>query len=140
MALKGHNWFLYEVLKIERAGGPMAATARRLLDLGLGGKDGTRGHVFQAIGGVQVFFQKYPAHKVAIANAPPGPFIPTGQILDDWKAFLGSRKPGAGTPRFGYSFDTLRRHLRPKFGGKRPKGGGGDNEFHLVLRLGATFL
>jgi len=41
---------------------------------------------------------------------------------------------------FTYNYDTLRGYLTPKYGGTRQGGGGGDNEFEIVLRLMADFM
>jgi hypothetical protein len=122
----------------ERKASKLSHLSARCLDLGLKKTDSTRGHVFQACGAVQKFLEAYPQHKSSIsASSPVDPYKPTGKVLADWKTFLSSHS-GTGTygqGQWGYNYDTLRGYLTRKYGGRRTGGGGGDNEFEIVLRL-----
>lgn len=141
MALKSPTWFLARAYREERDRSRLCHLSARALKLGLAGDHGTRGHIKQPIGAVQRFFEQYPAH-VATVNAASelDPFKPTGQVLADWMTFMGANGGSFGRKEYGYSFNTLKRLLTPKYGGARTGGGGGDNEFETVLRLVAAFL
>jgi hypothetical protein len=142
MALKAPLWMMGHCLEEERKYTRLSHLAARVLDLGLRGTDRARGHIFQSWGAVQRFLDEYPQHKSTIRSASPvEPFAPAGSMLTDWKTFL-AQQPDAtyGQPRFGYSWTTLRGYLTPKYGGTRTGGGGGDNEFEIVLRIAAEFL
>ena len=142
MALKGPLWVLGKCLEEERRSSKLGYLSARALDLGLRKTDSTRGHVLQACGAVQRFLAEYPQHRaVIVSKSPVDPYKPTGVVLADWKAFLRER---AATESYGrsdwhYSYKTLHGYLTPKYGGRRTGGGGGDNEFELILRLVAEF-
>jgi len=145
MSVKGPLWVMAECLNQERRRGKLTFLAAKALDLGLSKKDKTRGHIFQACGAVQKFFQKYPQHKATISSASPtDPYKMSGQMLRDWKSFLAANS-SAGDGRyenknFRYNYKTLQGYLTPKYGGTPKTGGGGDNEFEVILRLVAAFM
>lgn len=141
MAIKGPLWFLAQALNEERARTPLAYLAGRALDLGLKKTDATRGHLFQAIGATQRFFQQHPHHLAGIkAASPVQPLKPAGAVLSDWKKFIAANNGTYEKPSFGYNYTTLKGYLTPKYGGRRAGGGGGDNEFEICLRLLAEFV
>lgn len=136
MALRSSVWFLGMCLQEERRRSRLRRLAGRVLDLGLLGQDKTRGHVTQACGGAQRFFQRYPQHKRTIKRARPDrPYSPSGSMLADWQRFFARKGGRHGRTSFGYDWDTLRSYLTPQYGGTRRGGGGGDNEFEIVLRV-----
>lgn len=140
MALRGPQWLLARSLTEERTRGRFSHLAGRALDLGLMKTDKTRGHVNQATGAAQQFLAEYPEHRPTIrAQSPVDPYKPTGAVLDDWLRFIGEHAGTYGQPRFGYNYDTLKTYLTKKYGGRARGGGGGDNEFEIVLRLVAQF-
>jgi hypothetical protein len=141
MALKGPLWLMARCLEEERARGRLGHLASRALDLGLRKAESTRGHVFQATGAVQEFLIEHPEHKATIRRSPAlDPHKPRGKVLRDWAAFIRGHPGAYGRGSFGYDYDTLRGYLTKKYGGRRTGGGGGDNEFEIVLRLVAEFL
>lgn len=141
MALKGPLWLLGKALVEERNRTKLGHLSSRALDLGLRKTDSTRGHVFQAIGAVQMFFEQHPEHKATVEGAPATePYKPDGQLLEDWKEFIAASGGTYGRRNFGYNFDTLKGYLTPKYGGNRGGGGGGDNELEISLRLCASFM
>jgi len=73
--------------------------------------------------------------------SPSEPYKPKGPVLSDWKRFLTTKKGEYGQARLGfqYNYNTLKGYLTPQYGGHRTGGGGGDNEFEIVLRLLAGF-
>lgn len=107
MALRGDRWFLGECFDEYRRGTVLKGVAERCLELGLRGEENTQGHIRQACGALQKFFEKYPQHKTAIRKTKPKAYEPTGQILVDWKRFFGAKRgkgaQGIGGSRFGYS-------------------------------------
>lgn len=136
MALKGPLWLMGKCLDQERARGRISHLAGRALDLGLRKTDSTRGHVFQAIGALQNFFEDFPQHKASARAASPVEFYkPHGQELKDWRAFIDAHDGSFGRASFGYDYGTLKVYLTPKYGGHRKGGGGGDNEFEIIWRL-----
>jgi hypothetical protein len=142
MALKYPLWFLGKCLDEERGRSPLAHLAGRALDLGLRRTDATRGHVFQAVGALQKFFEANPAMKNrARVASPVAPYKPRARELQAWVAFLHANSGGFGSSRLGfrYDYDTLKGYLTRKYGGQRRGGGGGDNEFEIVWRLLADF-
>ena len=141
MALKGPLWLLGKAIVEERNNTPLGHLSSRALDLGLRKTHKTRGHMFQAIDGVQNFLSDHPQHKAIVREANPlDPYKPSGQMLVDWIAFLQKHEGLYGHQRFNYNYDILRRYLTPKYGGNREGGGGGDNEFEIALRLCASFM
>ena len=141
MALKGPLWLLGRALVEERNRSTLSYLSGRALDLGLRRAESTRGHLFQAAGAVQRFLEAHQEHVTTIVAASPlEPYKPTGQMLDDWIAFLAEREGSYGHRRFAYNYDTLRGYLTPKYGGTRTGGGGGDNEFEICMRLSAAFM
>ena len=141
MALKGHLWFLAKCLNEERTRTPETWTASRLLDLGLGRIDKTRGHVFQAVGALQNFYQDHPAIAGNARHAPPTePYAFPANEQAIWCQWFATKSGPFGQPRFGYNYDTLDGYLTQRYGGRRTGGGGGDNEFELVARMLAKFL
>lgn len=140
MALKSREWFFGRCYKEVKRLGETAYLANKALELGFG-RENTQGHILQACGAVQMFFQDYPSHKNTINQASPfDPYKLTGQILQDWLSFFASKSGSYGRRRFGYNWDYLRTYLTTKYGGHTTGGGGGDNEFEIVLRLLAAFL
>ncbi|GIW60663.1 MAG: hypothetical protein KatS3mg087_1729 [Patescibacteria group bacterium] len=141
MPIKGERWFLRKCYNEVRRCGPLAHLADKALQLGLGSEN-TQGHVKQAVGALQAFLQQYSQHKQVIRQASPvHPFNLTQHttILNDWLKFFQNCQ-GAFGPRRQYDYDILRRYLTQKYGGTRQGGGGGDNEFEIVLRLLAEWL
>ena len=140
-ALRGWHWFLGRCLVQERKKTPLARLATRALNHSLLREAETSGHILQACGGVQRFLAKHPDHKRAIRRAPASrPFDPRGAMLKDWCTFVASVPGQFGRRAFGYNMATLRGYLTPRRGGTRRRGGGGDYEFKIVLRLMATFM
>jgi hypothetical protein len=141
MALKSPTWFLARAYREERDRTRLCHLSARALRLGLAGVDNTRGHVKQPVGAVQRFFELYPAHLATVKAAPElDPYKPVGPLLNDWIAYLGANTGRLGRRDYGYNYDTLRRLLTAKYGGTRTGGGGGDNEFEIVMRLVAAFM
>lgn len=141
MAMKGPLSLMARCLEEERRRGKLTFLAAKALDLGLRRTDSTRGHVFQAVGAVQNFFQKHPRHRGTVTAASPvHPYKPRGNLLTDWKAFLRAHTGKYARKSFGYDYDTLKGYLTSKYGGRRRGGGGGDNEFEITLRLVAELL
>jgi hypothetical protein len=140
MGLRSREWFFNCCYKEVKKSGKLAYLANKALELGFG-KENTQGHILQACGAVQKFFQEYPQHKTAISIASPvDPYEPKSQMLKDWLTFFNSKTGPYGRRRFGYNWDYLRTYLTRKYGGQTVGGGGGDNEFEIVLRLMADFL
>jgi len=140
MALKGEKWFLKKCYGHVRKRTRLAYLANRALELGFGSEQ-TGGHIRQACGAVQRFLGKHIKHKKSIRSSPTRkPFRLTGQILTDWLQFFRNCSGGYGQQAFGYNWDTLRGYLTPKYGGRRKGGGGGVNEFEIVMRLMAELL
>lgn len=140
MGLRSREWFFGRCYKEVKKLGPLAYLANKALELGFG-KENTQGHILQACGAIQMFFQQYPHHKNAVSQASPfHPYALTGQISKDWLTFFGSKKGKYGQRKFGYNWDALRTYLTNKYGGRTTGGGGGDNEFEIVIRLLADFL
>ena len=140
MGLKGDIHYLGRCLTEERRKGKLARLAGSALDLGLRRVDRTRGHMMQAFGAAQMFLAKYPEHAERIRAASPNvPYRLSGVVLNDWLDFFDQKTGAYGQPEFGYNWDTLRGYLTPGYGGDRVRGGGGDNEFEIALRLVAAF-
>lgn len=140
MPLKSREWFFGCCYKEVKKFSTLAYLANRALELGFG-KEKTQGHILQACGAVQIFFQQYPNHKKVVSQASPFyPYKLKGRILNDWLTFLTSKNGPYGPKKFGYKWDTLKTYLTTKYGGRTTGGGGGDNEFEIVLRLLADFL
>ncbi len=96
--------------------------------------------MMQAFGAAQSFLAKYPIHAATIRRAArTRPYALTGRLLDDWLDFVDSKTGQNGRKSFGYNWNTLRGYLTPRYGGDRRRGGGGDNEFEIALRLVAEF-
>lgn len=138
MAVKGSRRLLREcynqVLRIT----DLAPLSHRALQLGLG-TENTAGHIHHAFGAVQLFLEGFPQHKQVIAAASPlEAYRINGQIEQDWMAFIAGKHGEFGPRGYRYNWDKLRRVLTPRCGGTRAGGGGGDNEFEIVLRLAAT--
>lgn len=141
MALKSPLWLLGKALVEERNRTILGHLSSKALDLGLRKTDSTRGHMFQAIGAVQKFLERFPQHKDTISAASPlEPYKPNRQILTDWKNFIQRHDGSYGHARFDYNYDTLKGYLTLKYGGTRRGGGGGDNEFEISLKLCAHFM
>lgn len=128
-------WFLGECLRHERRGAASARLGARLLNLGLLGEDNTRGHVNQACGAVQRLFDRNPMIESAVAATPVWPVRIPVRLQREIAAFVDGQAGSYGRERDHYHWDTLRGILTPRYGGRRSRGGGGDNEFELVLRM-----
>ena|SRR5690348_6875258 len=145
MALKSKEWFFKHCLRHALDGGPLAPLSRDLLEKGIGQSNSTRGHVGQAIGAVQRFFERFPHHMATIRGTPASrPFnLPAHAAMRrDWATWLAAEHAGRAASRgaygrgsFGYNIWTLRGILPPNLGGTRLGGGGGGDEFKKVLRL-----
>ncbi len=141
MALKSREWFLGQCYEEVRRVGRLAFLANRALELGLSNKDNTVGHVLQACGAAQKFFDQYPPHKSIVRGASPGePYRPVGTVLRHWRGFFRTKTRSYGRANWGYNWDVLHSILTVKYGGLTRGGGGGDNEFEIVLRLMAEFM
>lgn len=141
MGLRGHEWFLGCCLEEERARTPESYLASRVLDLGLLRTEKTRGHVWQACGALQKFFDARPAVPASIRTASPfDPYAMDAHERAQWSAWFATKSGSFGHPRFSYNYDTLRGYLTPLYGGTRHGGGGGNNEFELAARLLAKFV
>lgn len=142
MALKSKEWFYKMCLQQIEDQGPFEKLSWDLLKKGIGQEDSTRGHVGQAVGACQRFLKSYPHHKATIRTAPPDhPFDVASypNVEHDLQNWMSKQHGKYGRQAFGYSFDTQRGYLTPKLGGRRHKGGGGNDEFKKVLRLIAEF-
>ncbi len=53
-----------------------------------------------------------------------------------------NRRRNTGGDKFGfrYNYGPVRTYLTPKYGGRPKSGGGGDNEFEIVMRLVAALM
>jgi len=141
MALKGRNWFFGKCLIEERSRTQLSFLSGKALDLGLSGREHTQGHIAQACGAVQVFLNEFPNHKrILRAENPVNPYKLQGSMLRDWIHFSTRNAGNYGKRTFGYNWDTLKSCLTRKYGGNCRGGGGGDNEFEIVLRLMAEFI
>lgn len=141
LALKSRQWFQNKCYREVRDGGSLADLANRAMELGLGNVDNTTGHIMQAVGAVQEFFEAHPEHlKTVRASSAQIPYALQGQIREDWLAFFSQQSGTYGKEDFGYNWDTLRNILTRKYGGRTTGGGGGDNEFEIVFRLIASFM
>jgi hypothetical protein len=141
MAIKGPLWLMAKCLEEERSRGKLTFLSGRALDLGIRKSESTRGHIFQACGAVQAFFEDFPNHIATVKNSSPvEPFKPTARILRDWLSFIDTKSGSYSQRKFNYNYDTVKNYLTPKYGGIRHGGGGGDNEFEIALRLVAEFL
>ena len=139
MGLRSREWFFGRCYKEVKKVGALAYLANKALDLGFG-KENTQGHILQACGAAQKFFQQYPRHKTTISqDSPLHPYALQGQMLRDWLSFFISKTGPYGRRGFGYNWDSLRTYLTTQYGGRTVGGGGGDNEFEIVLRLIADF-
>jgi hypothetical protein len=144
MGIKGERWFLGKCYKEVTKLSELAYLANKALKLAFG-KENTQGHIKQAVGAVQAFLQKHGQYKSAIKSSSPlEPYnlANNTQACNDWKDFLQAQSGNYGPPRNKneYNWDVLKGYLTPKYGGTRTGGGGGDNEFEIVLRLVAEFL
>ena len=142
MALKSKEWFYKQCLGEVKVWSPLAHLSWDILEKGIGQRDQTRGHVTQAIGAAQKFFEDHPQYIEEIRNTDPTrPFNILGhqQFANRWRAWLGRRRGTYGRQAFGYSYRTLRGYLAPNLGGTRRRGGGGGDELKRVLRLMAEF-
>lgn len=138
MGFKSREWFFGQCYKEVKRIGELAHLANRALELGFGSEH-TQGHILQACGAIQKFFEQYPDHQETVSNASPtDPYALRGSMRRDWLNFFSSKNGKYGRKRFGYSWDFLRTYLTDQYGG-RVTGGGGDNEFEIVLRLMADF-
>lgn len=145
MALKSKEWFYKLCLQELARVGPLYYLCWHTLMKGVGQSDATRGHVTQAIGCVQEFFDAYPQHKTTVNAADktsPFELGSNAKVLKDWKVWLKSRGPdGKQREKFGYSYEKQRSLLPPKYGGKlgkkkgKKKGGGGLDELKRVMRI-----
>ncbi len=141
LALKSRQWFQDKCHNEVRYDRSLADLANRAMELGPGNVDNTTGHILQAVGAVQEFFEAHPEHLKPVQGSDPKiPFALQGQILEDWLEFFAPRHGKYGRGEFGYNWDTLRNILTRKYGGKTTGGGGGDNEFEIAFRLIASFL
>ena len=140
MALKSEKWFFKSALAEERKRSRLTYLASRALDLGFGSEN-TSGHIRQAVGAAQEFIAANPtavARIRATDSCQPLDLAAAG-ILGDWTTFFAGRTGPYGRATFGYNWDTLRGYLTGTYGGRRTGGGGGDNEFQIVLRLVGEF-
>lgn len=145
MALKSKEWFYKLCLQELGRVGPLYYLCWHTLMKGVGQSDATRGHVTQAIGCVQEFFDAHPSHKASVCAADKTiPFDLGGDpaMLKDWKSWLKSQGPdGKLRVKYGYSYEKQRSLLPPKYGGKlgkklgKKKGGGGLHELKRVMRI-----
>jgi hypothetical protein len=135
MALKSEKWFSKKCLAEPRSRSRLTYFASRALDLGLGSEN-TSGHVRQAVGAAQEFLAANPGLRaqLRVADSCQPLDLAAARVLGLWTAFLGLRAGAYGRTAFGYRRDTLRGYLTGTYGGPCMGGGGGDNEFHIVLR------
>jgi hypothetical protein len=140
MGLKSREWFFGRCFKEVKKLGSLTYLANKALELGFG-KENTQGHILQACGAIQLFYQEHPRHKGTVGQAEPFyPYSLSGQMLNDWLHFFASKRGSYRQKKFGYNWDSLRTYLTAKYGGRATGGGGGDNEFEIVLRLLADFM
>lgn len=116
--------------------GKFSYLANKALKLGLVGTDSTRGHVLQACGGIQKFYQSNSADRAVVRKkSPTKPYRLTGTVLADWNRFFQGKTGPYERTDLGYDWDHLRTYLTPDYGGTVSGGGGGKNEFEIVFRL-----
>lgn len=140
MGLKNQNWFLGKCLTEERERTEFAYLSAKALTLGLIRRENTQGHISQACGATQMFLDRFPNHKRSInRESPIRPYKLNNSMRRDWITFLSPKSGSYGRRDFGYSWDTLKFCLTRKYGGRVSGGGGGDNEFEIVLRLMVEF-
>jgi hypothetical protein len=139
MALKSRRWFERLCLNEVNTQGLGRTLASRALELDLG-VDNTQGHMLQAVGVVQKFFEEYPHHVDTINASSFDPYKMTGQMLSDWLHFISDKGGVYGRADFKYNFTYFKNAITTKYGGNTTGGGGGDNEFEICLRLVAAFL
>jgi hypothetical protein len=144
VALKSKEWFYKQCLAEVEKFTPFMHLSWQALRKGVGQSQGTRGHMTQAIGAVQEFFDTSPTHIASIEVADrTSPFeltaIGNAKMLKDWKTWLRGRSGPYGKRAFGYNYDTLKGIVTPSLGGSRTGGGGGDDELKTALRLVAHF-
>ncbi len=142
MGLKSREWFFGECYKQVRKKTKLEALADKALQLGFK-KEMTGGHILQACGATQLFLRKHPEHTPTIRHSSSKkPHRLRGQVLEDWLDFFGSKrgKTTYDKKAFQYNWRSLRTYLTPKYGGRPKGGGGGNNEFEIVLRLMAEFV
>lgn len=145
--LRSKEWFYGKCVEIVRDTQDLKGIAWRALELGVEGVDGTRGHMNHSIGVAQSFLKDRPnildelnelqleAIDMALAD--------NEDLRLEFVDWIGN-KAGAfgqvGAHIFGYNFDTFKSVATPRLGGHRADGGGGNNEFHIALRLVAHFM
>lgn len=145
MRLKSKEWFFKHCLIQVRDSTPFADLSWGLLWKGVGQEDATRGHVAQAIGGVQRFLNQFATHLNTIRAADsdrPFNLGANNAMLQDWCnwfaaecARLASKRGAYGPKAFNYNLRTLAGYLTPRYGGRVHGGGGGLDELKKVLRL-----
>ena len=142
MALKSKEWFYKNCLRHVKQYSPLAYLCWDILEKGIGQKDSTRGHVTQAIGVAQEFLREFPQYTSIVRSSDPTkPFdiASHNEMLNEFKVWLKTKKGPYGRSSFGYDYDTVKRILTRRLGGRTEGGGGGDDEFKRVLRLIVEF-
>ena len=140
MGLKSRNWFFGKCLSEERERTRLTFLSAKALNLGLSGNENTQSHILHACGAVQMFLTTFPRYKTIIRQSSAETYKPEGDLLRSWLRFLSSNSGSYGRQNFGYNWDTLKSCLTRKYGGVCSGGGGGNNEFEIVLRLMAEFI
>jgi len=148
--LRSKEWFFKQCFLEYEGGGPLSDLAWDALKKGIAQEDATRGHVWQPVGAVQLFFAAFPEYRrvVAATGAEPYDIISDDEMREAWTDWLAAEvarhrgKQGIfGRASFGYNINRMRTYLPPTLGGqtRRKPGGVGLDEFKKVLRLVAEF-
>lgn len=139
MGLKSRRWFEANCFEMWRSRGSSSQLANRALELAFG-VDNTQGHILQAIGAVQKFYDEHHQYIRTVQSSPFVPFKMSGNMMADWLSFIKVKTGHNGRRDFNYNWDYFKNALTTKYGGNTSGGGGGDNEFEIVLRLMAEFI
>lgn len=145
MGLRGKEWFFKMCMKQTKEQSPIASLCQDLLDKGVGQKDRARGHVIQAIGATQKFFDSEVGRPFVelireLDETSPCDVDAVEGLIDAWLIWFADQSGPYGREAFGYNFDTLKTYLPERLGGRVRTGGGGFDEFKRVLRVMAGVL
>src|ERR1700733_3553260 len=103
MALKSKEWFYKKCLDEVKSFGRFSHLSWDILEKGIGQHDGTRGHVTQAIGACQEFFNNHSQYMQIIQAADPTkPFdiASNRQIHQNLKRWLARKNGTYGRDSF----------------------------------------
>ena len=143
MALKSKEWFLGKCLSEVGSHSRLSPMSWTALKKGIGGTDGTRGHIGQAVGVSQRFLEQFPQHIATIQAADPTLSFDIAShmaVQNDLRTWLNAQAGQYGRASFKFNYDSFKKNTTATVGGTRVGGGGGDDEFKRVLRLMAEFV